>query len=62
VLRVLWAADKALDPAEVRAAMGDDLAYTTIPIILTRLWERDSLFARFEVAPMSIHRRSRSPS
>jgi len=40
VLGVLWAADKAMVPAEVRAAMGDDLAYTTIPTILIRLWEK----------------------
>ncbi len=40
VLAASWAADRAMVPAEVRGAMGDNLAYTTIPTILTRLWEK----------------------
>lgn len=43
VLAALWRADKAMVPAEVRAAMGQDLAYTTVPTILTRLWEKGLL-------------------
>lgn len=43
MLAALWRADKAMVPAEVRAAMGQDLAYTTVPPILTRLWEKGLL-------------------
>lgn len=40
ILAQLWAAPDAMIPAEVRAAMGDALAYTTILTILTRLWQK----------------------
>jgi len=40
VLAVMWAADDAMTPAEVRAAMGTDLAYTTIMTIQTRLLDK----------------------
>jgi len=36
----MWAADDAMTPAEVRAAMGTDLAYTTIMTIQTRLLDK----------------------
>jgi predicted transcriptional regulator len=41
VLRCLWANDGAMTPAEVSAALGTDLAYTTIMTILTRLWDKE---------------------
>jgi len=37
VLDVLWSADAALTPAEVQAALGRPLAYTTVLTILQRL-------------------------
>lgn len=37
VLAALWAADGPLTPAEVAAAIGGDLAYTTVQTILVRL-------------------------
>lgn len=41
VLEVLWSSDADdLTPAEVNAAMGDGLAYTTIMTILSRLWKK----------------------
>lgn len=40
VLDVLWRADGAVTPGDVRAAMDADLAYTTIMTILVRLWEK----------------------
>ena len=40
VLDVLWHADGPVTPADVRAAMGTDLAYTTVMTILVRLWEK----------------------
>ncbi len=40
VLDVLWRADAPVTPADVRAAMGTDLAYTTVMTILVRLWEK----------------------
>lgn len=40
VLGVLWRADGPLTPADVRDAMGTDLAYTTVMTILVRLWEK----------------------
>ena len=43
VLGELWAADRGLTPAEVLDAMGEDLAYTTVMTILTRLWKKDLL-------------------
>lgn len=40
VLAQLWGAPDSMIPAEVRAAMGDTLAYTTVLTILTRLWQK----------------------
>ena len=40
VLGVLWDADSALTPGEVRDALGGDLAYTTVMTVLTRLFEK----------------------
>lgn len=40
VLAALWAAESALVPAEVQAAVGGDLAYTTVMTILVRLAEK----------------------
>lgn len=37
VLAALWAADAPMVPAEVQAAVGPDLAYTTVMTILVRL-------------------------
>jgi predicted transcriptional regulator len=37
VLATLWAAERPLTTAEVVAALGDGLAYTTVQTILTRL-------------------------
>lgn len=36
----LWAADEAMTPAMVQAAMGGNLAYTTVMTILARLHEK----------------------
>jgi predicted transcriptional regulator len=40
VLAALWAAPEALVPGEVQAAVGGDLAYTTVMTILVRLFEK----------------------
>lgn len=40
VLAVLWAADGALSPEEVRRQLPGDLAYTTVMTILVRLHEK----------------------
>jgi predicted transcriptional regulator len=40
VLSVLWAAAKPLVPAEVQAALTDELAYTTVMTILVRLHDK----------------------
>ena len=40
VMAQLWAADGPVTPAEVRDALGTDLAYTTVMTILVRLWEK----------------------
>lgn len=37
VLAALWSADAPLTPAEVRAELGEELAYTTVMTILARL-------------------------
>jgi predicted transcriptional regulator len=37
VLGTLWAADSPLTPGQVRERLGDELAYTTVLTILTRL-------------------------
>ncbi|MFB9235566.1 BlaI/MecI/CopY family transcriptional regulator [Plantactinospora siamensis] len=43
VMAVLTAADGALSPAEVRARLGDDLAYTTVMTVLARLFGKGLL-------------------
>lgn len=43
VLAALWAADAPLTPGEVASALGDELAYTTVQTILTRLWEKGAV-------------------
>lgn len=40
VMAHLWVAEVPLTPAEVRDALGTDLAYTTVMTILVRLWEK----------------------
>jgi predicted transcriptional regulator len=40
VLAALWAAPGPLVPAEVQAAVGSDLAYTTVMTILVRLHDK----------------------
>lgn len=40
VLMCLWASEAPLSPAEVRSALGDDLAYTTVMTVLSRLWRK----------------------
>ena len=41
VLEHLWATPSGATPAEVHAALGTDLAYTTVMTILTRLWKKE---------------------
>ncbi len=40
VLTVLWSAEEPLTPADVQARLEDDLAYTTVVTILTRLHDK----------------------
>jgi predicted transcriptional regulator len=40
VLAALWASNDAMVPADVQAAVGGDLAYTTVMTILVRLHEK----------------------
>lgn len=40
VLGALWAAPRPLVPAEVQAALGGGLAYTTVMTILVRLYDK----------------------
>jgi len=40
VMRRLWAADGPMTPSEVRDALDNGLAYTTVMTILGRLWEK----------------------
>jgi predicted transcriptional regulator len=40
VLSTLWAADGPLTPAQLLAALGDELAYNTVHTILTRLQDK----------------------
>ena len=37
ILKVLWAADRALQPGEVKDLLDLDLAYTSVATVLTRL-------------------------
>jgi predicted transcriptional regulator len=41
ILVRLWAADRPLSASEVRDAMGEPLAYTTVMTVLTRLWQKE---------------------
>jgi predicted transcriptional regulator len=41
VMAALWAADAAMTPAEVQAALGGGLAYNTVQTILIRLLDKD---------------------
>ena len=43
VLAVLWRAEDALTPAEVRAELGGELAYTTVMTVLGRLHDKGLL-------------------
>ncbi len=57
VLMCLWASEAPLSPAEVRSALGDTLAYTTVMTVLTRLWrkglaERDAQGRGFVYRPL----------
>lgn len=40
VLEQLWQSAEPLTPADVQARLADDLAYTTVMTILTRLWKK----------------------
>lgn len=42
VMAELWRAPDGLTVGEVRAALGTDLAYTTVMTILRRLWQKGS--------------------
>lgn len=43
VLAALWVAGRPLTPAEVRAELGDELAYTTVMTTLARLYEKGAV-------------------
>jgi predicted transcriptional regulator len=43
VLGVLWAAGEPMTPAQVREALDDELAYTTVMTTLARLHEKGSV-------------------
>src|SRR4051794_8544011 len=43
VLAALWASPRPLTPAEVQAAVGGDLAYTTVMTILVRLYRKGAI-------------------
>jgi predicted transcriptional regulator len=45
-MAILHAADDALSPAEVRARLGQDLAYTTVMTVLSRLFAKGLLTRR----------------
>lgn len=40
MLECLWAEPDGATPGEVRAALGGELAYTTVMTILRRLWQK----------------------
>lgn len=40
ILAELWARPDGSTPADVHAALGSELAYTTVMTILTRLWKK----------------------
>ena len=43
VLNVLWDVEEALQPSDVREALGADLAYTSVATVLTRLVEKGTV-------------------
>lgn len=43
VLAALWAAPAPMTPAQVQQALDDQLAYTTVMTILTRLYEKGAV-------------------
>ncbi|GAA5013532.1 BlaI/MecI/CopY family transcriptional regulator [Kitasatospora paranensis] len=43
VLAVLWAASRPLTPQDVQAALGDELARTTVTTILARLHDKGTV-------------------
>src|SRR5882762_9500688 len=43
VLTALWASEGPMVPAEVQAALGGDLAYTTVMTILVRLHDKGTI-------------------
>ena len=43
VMEVLWGHEGHLAPAEVRARLDVDLAYTTVMTVLVRLWQKGLL-------------------
>lgn len=43
VMEALWAADDGLTPREVHGQIADDLGYTTVMTVMTRLWEKGRL-------------------
>lgn len=43
MLAALWSADESLTPTQVQAALGTDLAYTTVMTTLTRLYEKGAV-------------------
>ena len=40
IMAVLWRSDDALTPAEVKALLGEELAYTTVMTVLSRTWKK----------------------
>lgn len=40
VLRILWNSPHPLTPREVQVRLRDQLAYTTVTTVLTRLWDK----------------------
>lgn len=40
ILELLWASTGPMTPADVRSAVGDDLAYTTVMTVLARLFDK----------------------
>ncbi|MFZ3492880.1 BlaI/MecI/CopY family transcriptional regulator [Streptomyces sp. 5.8] len=43
VLAILWAADRPMTPQQINAALGRDLARTTVTTILGRLYEKGTV-------------------
>ncbi|MGK2929493.1 MAG: BlaI/MecI/CopY family transcriptional regulator [Acidimicrobiales bacterium] len=43
VMESLWSSDDGLTPREVHDRVADDLGYTTVMTVVTRLWEKGLL-------------------